>query len=199
MSDRMTDGRFKELPQIVVKMKELLDKSRHVEDITVADTLAELFGEFINELLALRTERDELKEKVQYLEGDEYPPNRVLEAFATEVLGWDTYDYPDQVIREVKVDIDQLKAQVKEQAEVIDKLPKCWRLVDGKMVRDVPVVPGMQVWYYSINGYLKKRTVLWIRRSGNLMFHRKRLRHSTGCYSTREAAEAALREKEKGD
>lgn len=29
---------------------------------------------------------------------------------------------------------------------IIDKLPKCWRLVDGKRVQDVPITPQMDVW-----------------------------------------------------
>ena len=29
---------------------------------------------------------------------------------------------------------------------IVDQFPKCWRLVDGKLVQDVAVVPGMVVW-----------------------------------------------------
>ncbi len=72
---------------------------------------------------------------------------------------------------------------------IIDRLPKCWRLNEtGNLVQDVPVVPGMRIWHYSKSGWLKCRTILSVRRGGNLRFQRMRVRHSSGCYSTPEAA-----------
>ena len=43
-----------------------------------------------------------------------------------------------------KAEVDRLQA-------IVDKLPKCWRLDEsGKRVQDVPVVPGMEVyWMYA--------------------------------------------------
>ena len=37
--------------------------------------------------------------------------------------------------------------KIEQLQEIVDKLPKCWRLVDGELVQDVPVVPGMAVHY----------------------------------------------------
>lgn len=43
--------------------------------------------------------------------------------------------------------IDRLCADLDKQQEVIDKLPKCWRLDDnGELVQDVPMYPGMVYW-----------------------------------------------------
>ncbi len=47
-----------------------------------------------------------------------------------------------QVVGECLDEIESLQAVVKQ-------LPKCWRLVDGKRVQDVPVVPGGKVYGYA--------------------------------------------------
>ncbi len=40
--------------------------------------------------------------------------------------------------------------------EIVDKLPKCWRLTDeGELVQDVPVVTGMTLWHQSPAGITK--------------------------------------------
>ena len=41
---------------------------------------------------------------------------------------------------------DADKAENKRLQAIVVTLPKCWRLVDGKRVQDVAVVPGMTVW-----------------------------------------------------
>jgi len=38
------------------------------------------------------------------------------------------------------------QAKIERLQAIIDKLPKCWRLQDGKLVQDVPVVPGTDFW-----------------------------------------------------
>ena len=37
-------------------------------------------------------------------------------------------------------------AEIERLRVTVDKMPKCWGLKDGKLVQDVPVVPGMVVW-----------------------------------------------------
>lgn len=42
---------------------------------------------------------------------------------------------------------NELETEVRRLEAIIDKLPKCWRLNEaGKLIRDVPVTPGMTVW-----------------------------------------------------
>ncbi len=48
---------------------------------------------------------------------------------------------PEHPLSHAKAEIERLEA-------IVDKLPKCWRLVEnGKLVRDVPAVPGMDAWH----------------------------------------------------
>ncbi len=44
-----------------------------------------------------------------------------------------------QVCEDAIIELDRLQA-------IVAKLPKCWRLVDGVLVTDCPVVPGMNAW-----------------------------------------------------
>ena len=37
--------------------------------------------------------------------------------------------------------------------KIVDKLPKCWRLVDGELVQDCPVVPGENLYAIQPNLY----------------------------------------------
>lgn len=59
--------------------------------------------------------------------------------------------------------IDRLCADLDKQQEVIDKLPKCWRLDDnGELVQDVPVTLGMNIYVESAGrvvgcGYISMR------------------------------------------
>ncbi len=79
---------------------------------------------------------------------------------------------------------------------IVAKLPKCWRLVDGKRVQDVPVGLGMVVWWIC-NGIAWRGRVLGIEE------HRLRVMSKDSpngpcrsapavnfCCDTREAAEA---------
>ncbi len=47
--------------------------------------------------------------------------------------------------------IASLKGEIRELRAIVDTLPKCNRLIDGKLVCDKPVTPGMEVW--SWNGF----------------------------------------------
>ena len=76
---------------------------------------------------------------------------------------------------------------------VVDKLPKCWRLNDaGKLVQDVPVVPGMVLWFWDDADTLRSAPALVFVAGTLCSVHTSygwvRL---TKCYSTREAAQAA--------
>lgn len=87
--------------------------------------------------------------------------------------------------------------------EAIEKLPKCWRLdEDGKLVCDVPVVPGMDVVLGNYPPRLVEAGVLRIEENDNSGdFDQLVLRDGDGvewekvlaswCYSTKAAAEAA--------
>jgi hypothetical protein len=76
-------------------------------------------------------------------------------------------------------------------AAIVAKLPKCWRLVDGKLVQDEPVYIGKTLWYLGLHNYPVSFVVyalaplfagdddrLWI--------------GLRDCCASREAAEAAL-------
>jgi len=40
--------------------------------------------------------------------------------------------------------------------EVVEKLPKCWRLVEGELVQDVPIVPLMEIYRCYKGGEITK-------------------------------------------
>ena len=80
---------------------------------------------------------------------------------------------------------------------IVDKLPKCWRLnEDDKLVQDMPVVPGMEVYFWFGPSYrieLYQRTVKTIEADDWLTWVQKgpgRGRGAEDCYSTHKAAEA---------
>jgi hypothetical protein len=88
--------------------------------------------------------------------------------------------------------VDELEA-------IVATLPKCNRLVDGKIVCDKPVTPGMTIWYWLSDGepglpsensmliscklHSFHRTTTLTEMDGWLQFQY--------CYDTLEAAEAA--------
>ena len=118
-------------------------------------------------------------------------PPHVAERLATKLL------------MEAKGEIERLNAELREQTTraekadaIVAKLPKCWRLVDGKRVQDVPVGLGMVVWWIC-NGIAWRGRVLGIEE------HRLRVMSKDSpngpcrsapavnfCCDTREAAEA---------
>lgn len=89
---------------------------------------------------------------------------------------------------------------------IVDKLPQCWRLVDGQLVQDVPVLPGMTLWSVRIWDIKRIEVVSlddltsdWpatIRMGASGERGTLYRWHVQGCYSTLEAAEAATEAKE---
>ena len=71
---------------------------------------------------------------------------------------------------------------------IVDKLPKCWRLKDGKLVQDVLVLPEMTIWYDSPLGVVSEVLDDW----GDVVS--VVYDYTFEIYSTREAAEAAKEE-----
>jgi len=65
-------------------------------------------------------------------------------------------------------------------ADLIEKLPKAWRTVDGKLVKDVPVVPDMDYVWVVEDRPIKTMSSLEILSRGN-------------CGTTPEAAALAAR------
>ena len=69
---------------------------------------------------------------------------------ADELERLQRFENQDQQIREShgwKRDGRELPELVQAMADAVAKLPKCWRLVDGELKQDCPVVPGMDVWF----------------------------------------------------
>jgi len=86
---------------------------------------------------------------------------------------------------------------------VIDKLPKCWRILDGELVQDVPIVPDMLV-YIIVGEHIDERRVVGpYGQKALLIVEPERHGSCRGtrhilvehCHSTREAAEAAMKDK----
>lgn len=88
---------------------------------------------------------------------------------------------------------------------IVDKLPKCWRLVKGKLVQDAIVLPGMTLWDRQIGG-IKQIEVVALQDLASSWPATIRMQasdydrrvstycwHVQGCFLTREAAEAAAR------
>lgn len=76
-----------------------------------------------------------------------------------------------------------------------DRLPKCGRLVDGKLVFDVPMLPGMAIW---IPGYGNGRQVVSGVEEKSIRYHVERWggwRHeragASRCYETEAACQVA--------
>ena len=93
-------------------------------------------------------------------------------------------------------EVATLKAQRDAFEAIVATLPKCNRLVDGELVCDRPVTPGMEVWFWNgfpdcAIGEPEKVTAIildaddtgeWLINDGSLASH---------FYDSREAAEAA--------
>lgn len=86
--------------------------------------------------------------------------------------------------------------------EIVDKLPKCWGLTDGKLVQNVPVVPGMTIWSWWSDGEdpaeIYEDIVQHVETSPKCEAETDPLvicavgdAPLSECFSTREAAEAA--------
>ncbi len=102
-----------------------------------------------------------------------------------------------------------------EEHAIVGKLPKCWRLVDGKLVQDVPVVLGMDLFGLAVEWYGDHYAISEDDDGRIYHDHVDSIEHdahnpcgaivglgSSGefwanyCYSTSEAAEAALKQQQ---
>jgi hypothetical protein len=84
---------------------------------------------------------------------------------------------------------EQWQKRCDELQDIVDALPKCWRLVDGKLSQTCPIVPGMELWWINeavievgafnpcCNGYVTDA-------NGDL-------RKAASCFNSLEAAEAS--------
>lgn len=82
--------------------------------------------------------------------------------------------------------------RVVELEAIVDKLPKCNRLVDGKLVCDKPVTPGMIVWFESDCGELWSEPALhFVYGTLDSNLTREGWKRLVKCFDSREAAEAA--------
>lgn len=60
----------------------------------------------------------------------------------------------------------EIQTEVSRLRSIVDRLPKCWRLDEnGKLVQDVPVVPGMNIWMGHALGVERVKDTAWIYRS----------------------------------
>ena len=77
---------------------------------------------------------------------------------------------------------------------IVDKLPKCWRLNErGELLQDVPVVPGMEVWFWLNDEAIlvHQKAVQFVEDNQQSIMTSYGWLNVRHCYSTREAAEAA--------
>lgn len=61
--------------------------------------------------------------------------------------GIDPYGHPTEQI--VGTCLSNLECRIEELHAIVATLPKCNRLVNGKLVQDVPVVPGMDIFFWE--------------------------------------------------
>ncbi len=85
---------------------------------------------------------------------------------------------------------------------IVNKLPKCWRLEeDGKLVQDVPVLPGMDAWLAEPDVHCIMVSTIDERGNCETHFHgfRHSLVHAICLFDSREAAEARADLDDMGD
>jgi len=107
--------------------------------------------------------------------------------------------------------IRELEAQLASQQTIIDTLPKCWRLDDsGKLVKDKPLIPGEIYWVIAQDTYTDEEPAVIIKTAwwdgGQEVGNASEFLAVGDCdweeftvesvYGSREAAEAAMKEKE---
>ena len=73
----------------------------------------------------------------------------------------DTVNHTVFMVGEIARNLKEREAKVARLQAIVDKLPKCWRLVEGKLVQDVPVVPGM-VLYRCRRAYRADGEAEWV-------------------------------------
>lgn len=103
-------------------------------------------------------------------------------------------------LKKLEEECDELRTQLaKQQREmaalraVVSQLPKCWRVVDGKLAQDVPVVPGMDAWLTEPDVHCVMVTTIDDRDNCETHFHgfRHSLVGAICLFDSREAAEKA--------
>ncbi len=94
----------------------------------------------------------------------------------------------ERLAHEAADEIERLQA-------IVDALPKCWRLTDGVLVKDVPVVPGMTIYYLDGVGQIKQEYL----GSWRFVVAMACAWGGHDLYATEAAAQAALDAKEEGD
>ena len=55
------------------------------------------------------------------------------------------HQWQQDCINALALHADELHGTIERQRETLDKLPKCWRLLHGKLVQNCPVVPGTTI------------------------------------------------------
>ena len=48
--------------------------------------------------------------------------------------------------RDIATELDRLHTEVADLRKIVAQLPQCWRLVNGELIQDEPVVPGMKLY-----------------------------------------------------
>ena len=140
--------------------------------------------EYSHEIGKLQSERDELRLGVAAMKAERDCPR-----------------WAERTLLKLKADEDRRN----ELEAIVDELPKCWRLVDGELREDCPVVPGMVMYFLfgpSFRIELYERTVRTIEADGWLTWveegpEQSGGRNSEDCCNSRAAAEF-VKQAEKG-
>lgn len=100
----------------------------------------------------------------------------------------------EEMHQEDSKELVRMQDELAEANEIIDKLPKCRGLRDGKLVQDVPVVPGMIVYLVGVGAVYGRSIDTIALDNGQWRFYRFQvlIGKPDECYDTREAAEFAL-------
>lgn len=89
--------------------------------------------------------------------------------------------------------VDCLIATVRRLGAAVDQLPKCWRLINGKLERSRPMVPGMGVWGV---GSIEGRAIVVSVGIATADLVRDRIEWARDLADSQEAAEAVRKERE---
>lgn len=89
---------------------------------------------------------------------------------------------------------EDLIAEVQRLRMIVRKIPRCWRLNEvGELVRDVPMMLGMKVWYVDCIGNLRFNLVArWSEGERWTLKVRHGWVFVDECYDSREAAIKAI-------
>lgn len=100
--------------------------------------------------------------------------------------------------------VEDAADEIERLAAMVAPLPKCWRLVDGKLIQDVLLMPGVRVYFRGMATPSEIRSevidrLTWTWKGMWLEWQDSPPnpgREPHDCYSTREAAEAAIEQDE---